>query len=239
MFNEGFVSSTGPTQDRDLAADAVWLAGVVATSLPHEARGLGARRAAHDPARPQPRTLRPRTAGWCCCATRTASLWDADGHRRGRAAARARRRPARPGRYQLQAAIAACHATSPSWEETDWLQIVTLYELLLRIDPSPVVAAQPRGRPRPARPEQAAVALAEVDELADRLAAYHLFHATRAELLTALGRDRRGSRRRTSGPGADHQRRRATAARHPAAPPPAGRRLLSVRPRPGRPRAAA
>ena len=43
-----------------------------------------------------------------------------------------------PGRYQLQAAIAACHATSPSWEETDWLQIVTLYDLLLAHDPSPV-----------------------------------------------------------------------------------------------------
>ena len=71
MFNEGFVSSTGATQDRDLAADAVWLAGVVATALPREAEAWGlaalltiqhARAAARFDA----------TATWCCCATRTA-----------------------------------------------------------------------------------------------------------------------------------------------------------------------
>jgi RNA polymerase sigma-70 factor (ECF subfamily) len=94
----------------------------------------------------------------------------------------------RPGRYQLQAAIAAVHATAPSWAETDWLQIVTLYELLLEHDASPVtrlnraVAVAQLGR------RQAEAALADLERLAEPLAAYHLFHATRAELLTALGR---------------------------------------------------
>ena len=70
MFNEGFVSSTGATQDRDLAADAVWLAEVVATSLPDEAEawGLAALLPSSTPARPRAST---RAAGWCCCATRT------------------------------------------------------------------------------------------------------------------------------------------------------------------------
>ncbi len=70
MFNEGFVSSTGPTQDRDLAADAVWLAGVIAASLPDEAEAWGLAAPAHHPARPQPGAVR-RAATWCCSATRT------------------------------------------------------------------------------------------------------------------------------------------------------------------------
>ena len=71
MFNEGFVSSTGATQDRDLAADAVWLAGVVATSVPDEpeAWGLAALLTIqHARGRPPGSTS---TAAWCCCATRT------------------------------------------------------------------------------------------------------------------------------------------------------------------------
>ncbi len=90
-----------------------------------------------------------------------------------------------PGRFQLQAAIAGCHANAASWEETDWLQILTLYDLLLRFDSSPVIrlnhaiALSHRKGP--------AAALAEVDQIADRLNGYHLLHATRAQLLTALG----------------------------------------------------
>ena len=72
MFNEGFVSSTGATQDRDLAADAVWLAGVVATSMPHEpeAWGLAALLTIQHARAAAPGST--STAGWCCCATRTA-----------------------------------------------------------------------------------------------------------------------------------------------------------------------
>lgn len=92
----------------------------------------------------------------------------------------------RPGRFQLQGAIAACHALAPTWADTDWLQIVTLYDLLLRTDPSPVVALnQAIALSHLHGP---AHALAQVDRLADRLADYHLLHATRADLLDRLGR---------------------------------------------------
>ena len=108
MFNEGFVSSTGATQDRDLAADAVWLAGVVATSLPGRGRGVGAGRTADASSTPGPPLGSTRTATWCCCATRTASRWDhaaiADGERHARARRRAapsRALPAAGGHRRL------------------------------------------------------------------------------------------------------------------------------------------
>lgn len=92
----------------------------------------------------------------------------------------------RPGPYQLQAAIVACHAEAPSWEATDWPQIVVLYDMLLRLAPSPVIRLH--RAVALARTEGPGAALAELDELADPLANYHLLHATRAELLRELGR---------------------------------------------------
>jgi predicted RNA polymerase sigma factor len=186
MFNEGFVSSTGATQDRDLAADAVWLAGVVATAVPHAAEAWGlaalltiqhARAAARFDAE----------GGLVLLRHQDRSRWDhaavAEGERLIERAAALRR----PGPYQLQAAIAAVHATAASWEETDWLQIVLLYDVLARLDPSPVVELNRAvARAQLGEPE---AALAQLDALGDRLAAYHLWHAARAELLTTLGRD--------------------------------------------------
>jgi predicted RNA polymerase sigma factor len=92
----------------------------------------------------------------------------------------------RPGPYQLQAAIVACHAEAPSWEETDWEQIVVLYDMLLCLSPSPVtrlhraIALRYTAGPK--------AALAEVQALAAALDRYHLFHAAQAELLRATGR---------------------------------------------------
>jgi predicted RNA polymerase sigma factor len=185
MFNEGFVSSAGATQDRDLAADAVWLAGAVATALPNEAEAWGltalltiqhARAAARF----------DEHGGLVLLRHQDRSRWDhaaiADGERLIERAGALRR----PGRYQLQAAIAALHATAPSWEETDWLQIVALYDALARHDPSPVVRLnQAVARAQLGEP---AAALAQLDGLADALASYHLFHAARAQLLSSLGR---------------------------------------------------
>ena len=114
------------------------------------------------------------------CGTRTAI---AEGERLIERAASLRR----PGPYQLQAAIAAVHATGASWAETDWLQITLLYDELVRFDASPVVRLnQVVAR---AQVVGAADALAGLEALAEPLAGYHLFHATRAQLLSDLGRD--------------------------------------------------
>ena len=91
----------------------------------------------------------------------------------------------RPGRFQLHAAIAACHASAPTWSRDDWLQILTLYDVLVRYDGSPVIRLNRAvALAEYAGPERA---LHEVDALADRLSGYHLLHATRAELLRRLG----------------------------------------------------
>src|SRR5581483_8448515 len=92
----------------------------------------------------------------------------------------------RPGPYQLQAAIAACHAEAPSWDATDWREIVGLYDLLLAYTPSPVVRLNRAiARSRVAGPQAALVDLAAIASDLDR---YHLFHAARAALLRDLGR---------------------------------------------------
>ena len=185
-YNEAYLATGGPDPSRrDLADDAIWLAGVVSTSLPREPEALGllallrlhhARAAARF----------DRAGHMILLADQDRTAWDGDAIQ---SAIRQIERAAamrRPGRYQLQAAIAACHAEAPDWASTDWLQILTLYDMLLRLDPSPVVRlnraialAQFDG---PAR------AMAELDALAEPLRNYHLLHATRAQLLRDLGR---------------------------------------------------
>ncbi len=185
MYNEGFISSTGASEDRDLADDAVWLAGVVATAMPDqpEALGLLALLRLQHARRP---SRFDDSGGLVLLRDQDRTLWDrsaiASAERLLERAAALRR----PGRFQLQAAIAACHAASPTWEATDWLQILTLYDLLLRHDASAVVRlnrAVALGKVR-----GAGVALEYVDGLHDELERYHLFHATRADLLRTLGR---------------------------------------------------
>jgi RNA polymerase sigma-70 factor (ECF subfamily) len=85
----------------------------------------------------------------------------------------------------LQAAIVACHAESPSWADTDWEQIVVLYDMLLHLEPSPLTRLNRAIALRYTAGPQAA--LDAIEPLAGRLANYHLYHATRAELLRALG----------------------------------------------------
>jgi RNA polymerase sigma-70 factor (ECF subfamily) len=111
-------------------------------------------------------------------------LWDQDLIAEGQELVRQCLRRNHPGPYQLQAAINAVHADATSAETTDWRQIVQLYDHLLALEPSPVVALN------------RAVAVAEVDgpaaalTLVDALPldTYYLFHAIRADLLTQLGR---------------------------------------------------
>jgi RNA polymerase sigma factor (sigma-70 family) len=186
MYNEAYVSTTGVTHDRDLGADAVWLAGVIATSLPQQAEAWGlaalltlqhARSPARFDADGSLVLLRSQNRG----------LWDRDAIASAETMLERASSLRQTGRWQLQAAIAACHASAPSWAETDWLQIVTLYDLLVARDPSPV----PRLNRAVAVAElgQSERALADLDNVAEALRGFHLFHATRAEVLRALGRD--------------------------------------------------
>ena len=187
MFNEGYLATAGEQATRrDLAEDAAWLAGLMVRLMPDEPEALGllalmrlhlARaRGRFDDAgnlvllqdQDRSRWDRERIASAMVLLQRAASLH-------------------RPGPYQLQAAIAACHAEAPTWAETDWQQIVALYDALLQQMPSPVVELN-RGIARRYR-DGAAVALSDVDRLTEALDGYYLFHATRAELLRDLGRE--------------------------------------------------
>jgi len=112
--------------------------------------------------------------------------WDRALMEEGQANVRACLRRNQPGAYQLQAAINAVHAEAHSLQETDWFQIVALYDLLLAISPTPVVAMNRAIAIGEIRGPDAALAL--VDELA--LDNYYSFHATRADLLARLGRKR-------------------------------------------------
>jgi RNA polymerase sigma factor (sigma-70 family) len=185
LFNEGYLSSTSEqAQARDLVDDAEWLAALLVNLMPKEPEAAGllalirlhrARAAARfDPA-----------GRLVLLADQDRSLWD----RRAIAEAaalltRTARAHRRPGPYQVQAAIVACHAEAPSFEETDWAQILVLYDMLMALAPSPVTRLHRAVALRHVKGPEAA--LAELEGLP--LERYPLFHATRADLLRALGR---------------------------------------------------
>ena len=91
-----------------------------------------------------------------------------------------------PGRYQILAAINAVHTSARDVRDTDWSQVVALYDQLVRLDPSPIVALN--RAIAVAEIDGPEVALAAVDSLEDKLAGYHAYHATRADLLRRLNR---------------------------------------------------
>jgi predicted RNA polymerase sigma factor len=171
--------------DRDLAEDALWLAGVIAAALPRaaEAHGLRALLLFHR-AREDARAV---DGELILLGDQDRSQWDTalqgDARRSLERAATLRR----PGRWQLHAAIAACHADAPTAADTDWLQVLTLYDMLLRYEPTPVVRLNRAvALAQVAGPE---TALIELDAVEEALAGYHLWHAVRAHVLRRLGRD--------------------------------------------------
>ena len=188
MYNEGYLTSTGPAMDdRALAADAIWLATLVAAAFPREPEALGllALMTLQD-ARREARTSGGRLVR---LSEQDRSLYRTPDIIRAvglieRAAALG---GGIPGRFQLQAAIAAVHCEASTWEATDWLQIVILYDMLLHLDPSPVTALNRAiASAEVFGPERA---LLEVDAVGGRLGSYAQWHATRAELLRRLDRD--------------------------------------------------
>ncbi|MFC0626212.1 RNA polymerase sigma factor [Kribbella deserti] len=188
VFNEGYLA-TGPDTDpvrQDLTAEAIRLTRLIRALLPDDGEVAGllalmllteARRTARVSATGELVPLDQQDRG----------AWDAtliaEGHRlvRERLAA-----GVPPGRYQVLAAISAVHTYARDVRDTDWSQVVALYNQLVQLDPSPIVALnQAIAVAELDGPE---VALAAVDRLAERLAGYHAYHATRADLLRRMGR---------------------------------------------------
>jgi RNA polymerase sigma-70 factor (ECF subfamily) len=186
IFSEGYAASSGEQLVRDdLCAEAIRLGRLLARLMPDdpEVQGLlalmlltQARRGARTTA----------DGALVPLADQDRSRWDHELIREGHALVRACLRRDQPGPYQIQAAINAVHTDAATAEATDWDQVVRLYDQLLTVDPSPVVALH--RAVAVAETDGPAVALALVDRL--DLDAYYLLHAVRAELLDRLGRRR-------------------------------------------------
>jgi RNA polymerase sigma-70 factor (ECF subfamily) len=187
VFNEGYSASAGETVTRhDLSAEALRLGRLLLELLPEpEVMGLLALMLLHEARRPA-RT--PPSGDMVLLADQDRSLWNRDQIAEGVGLVERALRSRRFGPYSLQAAIAAVHAEAPEAASTDWPQIVGLYDLILRVDPSPVVELN----------RAMAVAMRDGPEAAltilDRLAAsgaldaYLFLHSARADLFRRLGR---------------------------------------------------
>ena len=186
VFNEGYTASAGDELTRpDLSAEAVRLTRLLAELMPDEPEVIGllallllteSRRA----------TRSTPDGTLVLLADQDRSLWDRALIAEGQALVRACLRRNQPGPYQIQAAINAVHSDAPTAADTDWRQILALYDQLLVAAPTTVVALN--RAVALAEVEGPEAALAAVDEL-QGLTDYHLFHSTRAELLGRLGRD--------------------------------------------------
>ncbi len=187
VFNEGYLASAGRTPARrDLAAQAIALARLLHRLMPREPEVLGllALLLLHES------RAQARFDGWgrlIRLADQDRSRWDAGLAAEATSLLDRAIALRQPGPYQVQAAIAALHSAAPRYSDTDWPQIRLLYDRLQQLTPSPVVLLNRAVATRfAAGPE---TALAEVEALGSDLDDYRLFHAVRAELLTALGRD--------------------------------------------------
>jgi RNA polymerase sigma-70 factor (ECF subfamily) len=184
VFNEGYTASSGQALVRaDLCAEAIRLGRLLAELMPDEAEVMGllalmllieSRRLARTTAE----------GALVLLADQDRSRWDQDLIAEGQAIVRRCLRRNQPGPYQIQAAINAVHSDAPRAAETDWRQIRALYDQLLAVNPSPVVALH--RAVAVGEVEGPAAALDLVEEL--DLGSYHLFHAVRADLLRRLGR---------------------------------------------------
>ncbi|WP_030922076.1 RNA polymerase sigma factor [Streptosporangium amethystogenes] len=193
VFNEGYLAS-GPDTDpvrHDLTAEAIRLTRLIRALLPQDGEVAGllalmllieARRAARVSAGGELVALDEQDR----------EAWDAEliaeGHRLVRERLAAAAAGVAPGRYQILAAINAVHTSARDIGDTDWPQVLGLYDQLVRLDPSPIIALN--RAIAVAELDGPEVALAIVDGLAEVLAGYHAYHATRADLLRRLGHSR-------------------------------------------------
>ena len=188
LFNEGYSATTGADLVRqNLCAEAIRLARVLAALMPDEAEaaGLLALMLLHDARR----SARLDAAGdLVTLEDQDRSSWDRASIGEGVAVLAGALRRGRAGPYQIQAAIAACHATASAAADTDWAQIAGLYEQLARFLPTPVVALNHAVAVGMAFGPAAALPLVAALEESGQLDGYHLLPATRADMLRRLGR---------------------------------------------------
>jgi RNA polymerase sigma-70 factor, ECF subfamily len=188
LFNEGYSASTGADLVRHgLSGEAIRLARVLARLMPSEPEtsGLLALMLLHDARRP----ARLDAAGdLVTLEDQDRSLWDGASMAEGVSVLEGALRLRRPGPYQVQAAIAACHATAATADQTDWAQIALLYGELARFLPTPVVELNRAVAVGMASGPSAGLELVAALEASGRLDGYHLLPATRADFLRRLGR---------------------------------------------------
>jgi len=187
VFNEGYFASSGDSLTRSqLSDEAIRLGRLLLELLPEpEVQGLLALMLLHE----SRRAARSGVDGEVILLeAQDRSLWNRELIAEGEALVLQALHSRRFGPYSLQAAIAAVHAEAASLDETDWAQIVGLYDELLRLNPSPVIELNRAVALAMRDGEQAG--LVEIDRLlaAGELEGYHLAHAARADLLRRLGR---------------------------------------------------
>jgi RNA polymerase sigma-70 factor (ECF subfamily) len=188
LFNEGYSASAGADLVRQgLCAEAIRLARALSQLMPDEPEALGllALMFFHDARR----ATRVDGAGDLVrLEDQDRSRWDRGEIEEGVAILDAALRRGRPGAYQVQAAIAACHATAAGAADTDWAEIAALYGELARLVPSPVVELNRAVAVAMADGPAAGLALVSALDASGALAGYHLLPAIRADLLQRLGR---------------------------------------------------
>lgn len=189
LFNEGYSASAGADLVRqNLCAEAIRLGRLLAELMPDEPEALGllSLMMLHDTRRP----ARVDAAGdLVTLEDQDRRLWDSAAIGEATAVLDAAVRLRRPGPYQLQAAIAACHATAPTAADTDWAEIAGLYRRLAEMVPSPVIALNRAVAVAMADGPEAGLLIVEQLEQSGALSDYHLLPATRADLLRRLGRN--------------------------------------------------
>jgi RNA polymerase sigma-70 factor (ECF subfamily) len=187
VFNEGYSASSGGSLTRhDLSAEAIRLGRLLIELLPEpEAMGLLALMLLHDSRRA---TRTSPTGDLILLENQDRALWDRDQITEGVSLVARTLSSGQVGPYTIQAAIAAAHAQAPSSATTDWAQIVALYDLLIRAEPSPVVELN--RAVAVAMRDSPLAGLTLIDTILARgdLGNYHLTHAARADLCRRLGR---------------------------------------------------